>query len=260
MVRIGAATAVAIASADAAMELFKSHDQAFVNRHPIHALQQSIDDHATIWSPYGPIWRMNRRIYANIFSCTRLKNTLGKRRQFLDQIKQWISLEEKEGRSVEIRHLTSVAVANLLGNLFFSKDVMDLKSAAGSELYQLLGKLGVLVTTPNAADFFPCLRNLDPLNLANRTKKAFHAFRNIIEGFAEERRSTHGLRNNNDAKDYLDLLMDFEGNGKDEPRKLSNRDINWLITVSKFINLNNLMTFLFRLTLDYTLVIASDTK
>ncbi|RZC89268.1 hypothetical protein C5167_030963 [Papaver somniferum] len=42
--------------------------------------------------------------------------------------------------------------------------------------------------------------------------------------------STDVLRNNNEEKDYWDLLMDFEGNGKDEPRKLSERHINWFIT------------------------------
>ncbi|KAI3970048.1 hypothetical protein MKX01_015586 [Papaver californicum] len=252
-IRIGAVNTLVVASADAAIELFKSHDQAFLNRYPIQALQPSDDDnHATPWSPYGPIWRINRRLYATIFSRTTMKNTLGRRRQFVDQIIQWVSVEVKEGRSVEIKHLTLVAFANLLGNLFFSKDVMDLKSASGTELYQLLGEIVVLSTTPNVADFFPLLRNLDPQNLAKRTKKAVYACANILDGFAKERRSTDVLCKTEEEKDYWDLLMDFEGNGKDEPLKLSDRHIISIIAVSKFIKLNNLMMFLIRVTLYYT--------
>ncbi|KAI3927662.1 hypothetical protein MKW92_040346 [Papaver armeniacum] len=231
MIRMGAVNTLVIASADAAMELFKSHDQAFINRHPIQALQPSNDDyHGTPWSPHGPIWRLNRRLYANFFSRTTMKNTLARRRLFVDQIIQWVSVEEKEGRSVEIKHLTLVAFANLLGNLFFSKDVMDLKSATGTELYHLLGEIVELATTPNLADFFPWLRSLDPQNLAKRTSKAVHACANIVDGFAKERRSMNVLRNNNEEKDYWDLLMDFEGNGKDEPRELSESHINLFIT------------------------------
>ncbi|XP_026451207.1 cytochrome P450 76A2-like [Papaver somniferum] len=156
---MGAVNTLVIASADAALELFKSHDQAFINRHPIQALQPSNEDnHGTPW------------------------------------------------------------------------DVMDLESATGNELYQLLEKIGVLSTMPNIADFFPWLRNLDPQNLANRTMNAVNACADIVDGFAKERRITDAIRNNKEEKDYWDLLIDFEGNGKDEPRKLSDRHINWFIT------------------------------
>lgn len=155
--RFGSTKFIVIASADAAMELFKSRDQAFINRHPMQVLKPSIDNNATPFSPYGPIWRMNRRLCATFFSRTTLSSTVGKRRQFVDQIKQWISVAEKEGRSVEIRHLTFVAFANLWGNLFFSKDIMDLKP--GNELYQRLGEIGVAITSPIAADFYPMLQN-----------------------------------------------------------------------------------------------------
>ncbi|RZC49901.1 hypothetical protein C5167_018334 [Papaver somniferum] len=86
MLRMVAMNVLVIGSADAAMELFKSHDQALINRHPNQALQASIDDNATPWSPYGPIWRMNRRLYATFFSRKTMNNTLGKRRQFVDQM------------------------------------------------------------------------------------------------------------------------------------------------------------------------------
>ncbi|MCL7046260.1 hypothetical protein MKW94_003066 [Papaver nudicaule] len=234
MIRMGSVNTLVIASADAAMELFKNHDQGFSNRHRIQVLKSSKDhdDFSTSWIPYGPIWRMNRRLYATMFSRMTMKNTLGRRRQFVDQIIQWISVEKKEGRSVEIKHLIFVALANLWGNLFFSRDLMDPKSATGNELYQQIEEIGVLLTKPNLADFFPWLRNLDPQNLANRAEKAGNACENIIEGLVKDRRSVNVYRNNNEEKDFWDLLIDFEGNGKDEPRKLSDRNITLFILVN----------------------------
>ncbi|KAI3917524.1 hypothetical protein MKW98_021286 [Papaver atlanticum] len=233
MMRMGKLNMLVIASADAAMELLKTHHQAFINRHLVQRLQP-VDDKkfkATAWAPYGgPIWRISRRLYGTLFSRTTMNNTLGKRRQFVDQMLQWILVEQKEGRSVEIKHLTLVTFVNLLGNLFFSKDVMDLKSATGSELYQLLGEIVVVSSKLNVADLFPWVRNLDSQNLANRMKTALYAFENIVDVLAKERRITHVVHNSNEEKDYWDLLMDFEGNGKDEPEKLSDRYITSFIT------------------------------
>ncbi|XP_026429642.1 cytochrome P450 76A2-like [Papaver somniferum] len=245
MIRVGWQNMLVIASADAAMELFKTHDQAFFNRQPIQTLQLPDDDiyQLTPWASYGPIWRINRRLYASLFSRTTMNSTLGKRRQFLDQIIEWLLAEEKEGRSVEIKHLTLVAFANLFGNLFFSKDVMDLKSASGNKLYQLLEEIVVVSSKPNVADVYPWLRNLDPQNLASRMKKAQDAFVNIIDEFAKERKSRDtDWRNNKEEKDYWDLLMDFEGNGKDEPMKLSDRYINFFITEIFIAGIDSIIT------------------
>ncbi|KAI3936656.1 hypothetical protein MKX01_034085, partial [Papaver californicum] len=232
MVRMGAVNTLVIASADASMELIKTHHQSFINRHITKRLLPPDDKSfkATAWSPYGTSWRINRRLYSTLFSRTAMNNTLGKRRQFVDKIIQWISVEEKEGRSVEIKHLTLVAFVNLLGNLFFSKDVMDLKSSTGSELYQLLGEIVGVSSKLNVADLFPWARSLDLQNLASKMKKAVYAFENIVDGFAKERRGTPVVRNSNEEKDYWDFLMDFEGNGKDEPTKLSDRYIIFFLT------------------------------
>ncbi|RZC85881.1 hypothetical protein C5167_026542 [Papaver somniferum] len=233
MIRVGWQNMVVIGSDVAAMEMFKTHDQTFFSRNPIQTLQLRDDDNyqVTPWATYGPIWRINRRLYATFFSRSTMNNTLGKRRQFVDQLIQWISEEEKEGRSVEIKHLTLVALTNLVGNLFFSKDVMDLKSASGSKLYKLLGEIVVVTSKPNIADVFPWLRKLDPQNLSRRMKKAHDAFLNIIDEFAKERKSRDiDWRNNKEEKDYWDFLMEFEGNGKDEPKKLSDKYINFFIT------------------------------
>ncbi|KAI3880425.1 hypothetical protein MKX03_027251 [Papaver bracteatum] len=96
MMRLGKLNMLVIASEDAAMELLKTQHQAFINRHLVQRLQP-VDDKKfkeTAWAPYGgPIWRISRRLYGTLFSRTTMNNTLGKRREFVDQMLQWILVE-----------------------------------------------------------------------------------------------------------------------------------------------------------------------
>ncbi|XP_026429857.1 cytochrome P450 76A1-like [Papaver somniferum] len=64
--------------------------------------------------------------------------------------------------------------------------------------------------------------------------------KNIIDEFSKERKSRDVATRNNEEKDFWDLLMDFEGSGKDEPWKMSDKHINSFIMVSKFIYWNKL--------------------
>ncbi|KAI3880416.1 hypothetical protein MKX03_027242 [Papaver bracteatum] len=96
MMSMGKLNMLVIASEDAAMELLKTQHQAFINRHLVQRLQP-VDDKKfkeTAWAPYGgPIWRISRRLYGTLFSRTTMNNTLGKGREFVDQMLQWILVE-----------------------------------------------------------------------------------------------------------------------------------------------------------------------
>ncbi|KAI3973176.1 hypothetical protein MKX01_020911 [Papaver californicum] len=238
MLRLGAVNTVVITSADAATELFKKHDLGFCNRHLIEVLKMGEDyNSATVTRPVGPYWRMVRRLYATeFFSRATVKNTEGSRRKCVQQMIQWVSAEGKESTSVELRHLLFVSLFNLMGNLLFSRDLLDLKSADGNEFYRTIGEIVEITIKPNAADFFPWLRKLDLQNLNKRMKNATDTLLNIIDGFAKERRrQMDSVHKKDEAKDFWTVLQEFEGNGKDEPRKMSDRQINLLMIVNRFL-------------------------
>ncbi|KAI3933896.1 hypothetical protein MKX01_028222 [Papaver californicum] len=116
------------------------------------------------------------------------------------------------------------AVKNMEGRIF-----LDLKSADGNEFYRTIGEIVEITIKRNAADFFPWLRKLDLQNLNKRLRNATDALINIIDGFAKERRHMDSVHKKDDAKDFRTVLQEFEGNGKDEPRKMSDRQINLLM-------------------------------
>ncbi|OVA20242.1 Cytochrome P450 [Macleaya cordata] len=230
-----------VASADVAMELFKNHDHSFCNRHLNQTLKLGEAYTGAMGvRPYGPYWRMMRRLCATeLFSKKSINETSIIRRQCIDKMIQWISEEAKEsskemaGRvssGIELGHFVYASFFNLMGNLLFSKDIMDPKSFIGNEFFRLTCELIEIVVKPNVADYFPWLRRLDPQNIKKKMEEKIGRSLDIVESFVKERRSMDVTqRRDNKEKDFWDVLMEFEGNGKDEPKKISDRNINLLI-------------------------------
>lgn len=101
-----------------------------------------------------------------------------------------------------------------------------------------------LAGKPNVADFLPALRWLDPQGIRRRTQ--FHVERafEIAGEFIKERSAEEGTRatasrdgdgedeERSKKKDYLDVLLEFHGNGPNEPASFSSRTINVIVFVS----------------------------
>jgi hypothetical protein len=123
---------------------------------------------------------------------------------------------------------------NLIGNLMFSKDLLDPKSEKGAKFFQHAGKVMELAGKPNMADFLTILRWLDPQGIRRKTQ--FHVARafEIAGGFIKERTESMQKENSRDdkRKDYLDVLLEFRGDGVEEPSRFSSTTINVIVFVS----------------------------
>ncbi|KAF3557743.1 hypothetical protein F2Q69_00015471 [Brassica cretica] len=118
---------------------------------------------------------------------------------------------------------------NLIGNLMFSRDLLDPDSKRGYEFLYHTGKVMEFAGKPNVADFFPLLRFIDPQGIRRKTQ--FHVERafEIAGEFIKERTEVREReRSDEKTKDYLDVLLEFRGgDGVDEePARFSARDIN----------------------------------
>lgn len=127
---------------------------------------------------------------------------------------------------------------NLIGNLMFSRDLLDPDSKRGSEFLYHTGKVMEFAGKPNVADFFPLLRFIDPQGIRRKTQ--FHVERafEIAGEFIKERAEVREReRSDEKTKDYLDVLLGFRGgDGVDEePARFSARDINVTVFVSIYL-------------------------
>ncbi|OVA03274.1 Cytochrome P450 [Macleaya cordata] len=248
--QLGSVDTLVISSSKAAMEMFKNHDQSFSNRHLSETLKSDDTFSATITlSNYGPYWRMLRRLCTTeLFSRKRIKDTRLLRRRCVDKMIKWISDEAEQlaststtnrssSNGIEVSPFVMATVFNMISNLVLSRDlIVDPKSTKGNDFFELINEIQKLVGTPNVADFFPAsLRWLDPQGLKKKIKQKFNLVLEILDSFVEERRLRHGVddvqhqQDDNKMKDFLDVLLQFEGNGKDEPTKISGRNLNMVI-------------------------------
>ncbi|KAI3973997.1 hypothetical protein MKX01_030573, partial [Papaver californicum] len=195
--RLGSVNTLVIASAQSAKEMFKNHDQHFCNRHRNETMIRDDGSHnGTVGlSDYGPQWKMMRRLYATeLFTKKRLNDTTHLRRKCLDQLIEWVSDEAKHnpGKSIEVAKFIFAAIFNML-----------------------------VMALPNVSDFFPISRAFDLQGLKKKTQDKEKIARKIIRNFIEERRGRGVNPQHFQEKDLLEVLLDFEGNGKDEPSKIS---------------------------------------
>ncbi|MBA0746885.1 hypothetical protein Gogos_009358, partial [Gossypium gossypioides] len=101
-------------------------------------------------------------------------------------------------------------------------------SKEGSEFFLVILRLMSLSGTGNIADYFPWLKWLDPQGLKRKMNKDLGKAIEIASKFVKQRMEDKKLSENN-KRDFLDLLLEFEGNGKDEPAKLSDQNLNVFI-------------------------------
>ncbi|PIA38273.1 hypothetical protein AQUCO_02800151v1 [Aquilegia coerulea] len=231
--RFGAVNTMVISSADAAMELFKNHDLTFADRKIIEAMKQDGFDQGSIGlSHYGPYWRMLRRICATeLFSNKPIKDTETLRANCIDKLKKWIYEESQKKGSVEIARFVALGNFNVIINATLGKDnFLHPQSKEGTEFFRTVSRATEFCGKPNVADFFPFLRWLDPQGVKKKTKQMLVDPLKFASGFVNERILERQKGHKNSRKDFLDVMLEFQGNEKNgEPAKISETNINILI-------------------------------
>ncbi|KAJ6746777.1 CYTOCHROME P450 FAMILY 76 SUBFAMILY C POLYPEPTIDE 5-RELATED [Salix koriyanagi] len=95
-----------------------------------------------------------------------------------------------------------------------------------------MNKLTKWAGTPNVADFFPLLKWLDPRGIMRNMVQAMGQAIRIVEKFVKER-TEERKSGRKKTKDFLDALLEYEGDGKDEPDVISDQNRRTIILVIK---------------------------
>ncbi|KAJ6292726.1 hypothetical protein OIU78_024831 [Salix suchowensis] len=233
-IRLGSMCNVVVSSSEVAREMVKNHDAVLAGRKIYEAMRgDSGNEGSIITAQYGPHWRMLRRLCTTEFFVTsRLDAMQGARTRCIDGMLRYIEDDSDDGtKAVDLGRYIFLMSFNLIGNLIFSKDLLDPKSEKGAEFFQQAGKIMELAGKPNVADFLPILRWLDPQGIRRKTQ--FHVAKafEIAGGFIKER--TESMQNeistDDQRKDFLDVLLEFRGDGVEEPTRFSSTTINAIV-------------------------------
>ncbi|KAJ8771526.1 hypothetical protein K2173_026703 [Erythroxylum novogranatense] len=124
-------------------------------------------------------------------------------------------LEVREGKVVNIGEAVFATVFNILGNLFFSRDVTRIEDEGlGHGLKCLVWKMMEIAATPYLPDYFPIW------DLQGLKRKALHCFKEISATWGPHIKERREIQVQDSLKaDFLDV---FIANGFDDQK------INWL--------------------------------
>ncbi|CAI9097845.1 OLC1v1034354C1 [Oldenlandia corymbosa var. corymbosa] len=230
---LGSMCTVVISSNDVAREMFKNHDAVLAGRKIYEAMKGDFGNEGSlITSQYGPHWRMLKRLCTlEFFVTSRLDATINVRDKCIGQMVKYI--EEAGGSgigAVDVGRFFFLMSFNLIGNLMFSKDLLEPNSERGAKFFYHAGKVMEFAGQPNIADFFPTLQRFDPQGLRKKTqfhvKKAFE----IAGLYLNERmQSLDTSGDGQRGRDYLDVLLSYRGDNVEGPPVFSSRTINVIV-------------------------------
>uniref|UniRef100_A0A7N0SYN8 Cytochrome P450 n=1 Tax=Kalanchoe fedtschenkoi TaxID=63787 RepID=A0A7N0SYN8_KALFE len=239
--KLGAVGTLVIQSASSAAEFFKRHDADFAER-TITDVMRAHDYHkgSVALAGYGPVWRVLRRLITMEMVVTRrINDTVGIRRKCLDDMLRWIEeeaesitrLDDHDGRRVglQVSKFVFLMSFNMLGNLMLSRDLLDPKSGTGSEFFTAMNSLMQWSGRANVSDFFPILRWFDIQGLRRNMVRDLGRALEIASSFVEERVREKRKGGDREGRDFLDLLLEYEGTRSDEPAKIGDKEINIFI-------------------------------
>ncbi|XP_058087507.1 cytochrome P450 76A1 [Magnolia sinica] len=230
-IRLGLMRTVVISSDEAARDMFKNHDTVLAGRKVYEVMKGSSGNEGSlITAQYGPHWRMLRRLCTSeFFTISRLDAMRDVRARCVNRMVQYVEEASTHKENVvDVGRFFFLMSFNLIGNLMFSRDLLHPNSKMGAEFFHHAGRIMELAGKPNVADFLPLLRWVDPQGI--RRKMDFHVGRvfDMAGRIIKARLEAEG------GKDFLDALLEFEGDGDEEPTKLSPRTIN-VIVLEMFI-------------------------
>lgn len=236
--KLGSVDTVAILTAKAATELFKKHDLIFAERTITETSRSHDYDKSSLaLAPYGTYWRVLRKICTvEMLVNKRINDSENIRKRCINDMLQWIEKESKsvkEGTGVHVAKFVFLATFNLLGNLMLSRDLADPESKTGLEFFDAMRGGMEWGGVPNISDIYPALKRFDFQGLRKKMDRDLGKALEIASVFIRERiRERGNVETGGERhKDFLEILLDYEGSGKDEPEKMSEHDITIFIVV-----------------------------
>ncbi|KAE9458160.1 hypothetical protein C3L33_09931, partial [Rhododendron williamsianum] len=112
-----------------------------------------------------------------------------------------------------------------LCNLMLSRDLLEPHSEGGREFFDAMNKIGELAKA-SIADFLPFLKWMDPMGIkSNMDRHMGKAMKIVAEFVTEKVRQKKDSGTEKANKDFLNVMLEYEGDGKEGPDKISESNV-----------------------------------
>ncbi|KAI3825627.1 hypothetical protein L1987_07143 [Smallanthus sonchifolius] len=229
--RLGFVDVVVAASASVAAQFLKTHDVNFASRPPNSGAKHIAYNYQDlVFAPYGPRWRMLRKICSvHLFSAKALDDFRHVRQEEVAILTR--VLVSAGNSTVKLGQLLNVCTTNALARVMLGRRVFGDGSGGGDpkadEFKDMVVELMVLAGEFNIGDFIPALDWLDLQGVAKKMKKLHARFDSFLNTILEEHKSGNGGASSH--VDLLSTLIALKDDADGEGGKLSDIEIKALL-------------------------------
>lgn len=237
--RLGSVPVVVAASPAVASLFLKTHDANFSNRPPnTGSNYMAYDRQDLVWAPYGPLWRMLRKICSNhLFSPKALDDSARLRHEEVAMLAKSLVAAARGGGQEGVRvgdHLIA-CTANILTRAMLGRRlfVLQEEDSGGHEearqFREMAVELNNLAGVFMVGDFVPALRWLDSKEVLRRMKRLGDRYDAFLDKIIDD----HLSSDKETEQDMLRLLMGIkDGAGAGEGVQLTDTNIKALLLVN----------------------------
>lgn len=210
--RLGTKLCIVITSPSVAREVLKDHDVTFANRDvPAAGRAASYGGSDIVWTPYGPEWRMLRKVCVlKMLSNTSLDSVHDLRRK---QVRRTVGyFYSRVGSPVNVGEQMFLTVLNVITNMLWGGTVQEGADGLGTEFRQVISEMTELLGKPNVSDFYPGLARFDLQGVFRQMEGLGKRFDAIFETVIGQRlrMEKDGVK---EGKDFLTFLLRLKEEG-----------------------------------------------
>nr|ABB43030.1 flavonoid 3'5'-hydroxylase [Pericallis cruenta] len=223
-VRLGSVDVVVASSASVAGQFLKVHDANFANRPPNSgAKHMAYNYHDMVFAPYGPRWRMLRKMCSmHLFSAKALTDFRQVRQEEVTILTRVLA---RTGQSaVKLDQQLNVCFANTLSRMMLDRRVFGDGDPKADDYKDMVVELMTLAGQFNIGDYIPWLDLLDLQGIVKRMKKVHSQFDSFLDTIIDEHTIGTGRH-----VDMLSTMISLKDNADGEGGKLSFIEIKALL-------------------------------
>ncbi|KAJ7944795.1 putative Cytochrome P450 [Quillaja saponaria] len=213
--QLGNKVGIVVSSPSMAQQVLKDHDITFANRDmPAAAREGAYGGSDIVWTPYGPEWRMLRKVCVlKMLSNTTLDSVYVLRRS---EVRQTVNyLYSRIESPVNLGEQMFLTVLNVITNMLWGGTVEGKeRSTMGAEFRQVISEITEILGMPNVSDFYPGLARFDLQGLEKKMHVLAQRFDGIFESLIgqrlkidEEEGSKAAGDSRKQRKDFLQFLL-----------------------------------------------------
>lgn len=206
--RLGSKLWIVVSSPEIAREVYKDNDIVFSNHdQPIAARVISYGGSNLVRCPYGPTWRMLRRVFLHeLLNNKNLEACSGRRSQEIERMVD--GLCAKKGAPVNIGEQAFAVFLNLLTSMLWGGTLEW--EGNGTRFRQVVIETVELLGKPNISDFFPMLARFDLQGIESEIKKRVSWLDEMYDRIIGERLKSAAAGHEEASNgDFLSILLNI---------------------------------------------------